>query len=357
MLEFALYSKTGAYRRTITPLASHVELLWNAVSTAEIVLDDDAPLWDVLEPGDRVRVMVDGVRRMAGPWVRRSIDTRTRTRTLLIEDDFREFRNPLWPVPSATIAAQIDEYRVLDSVTETLVKTACTEASVCLGLGWTVAPNTGLGDQHRVEFRFHPLIDKLAPLCISDRLTWSIIDKTVDVTAGNLFPRILTPESGVLGHYEWSETAPPTTDVVVGGEGQGSERRFERFKDAARTAKWGFTAQTFKDARSAQDVPDLAPQGAEAIAEGDGQITMRADLHEATWFRYGTYLVGDRVRIQPRSDTDPVTEVIRRVSIAETPDQGAVVTPTIGPIASTPMTVLGSQIAVLARGLRDVRRT
>ena len=353
MLEFMLVSKSNGFKRTLTPLSAHVELLWDGVSTAELTFDDDASVWGVLERGDRVIVLADGVRRMAGPWVKRTGSTESRTGTLHVEDDFRLFRLLGWPKPSAAISAQTDAYRRYTGTTEAVVKAACADLSARLGLGWVIPASTGLGSTgRRVEFRFHPLVDKLAPLVQADQLTWSIVDKTVDVKLGKLFPRILTRDTGVIESMEWAETAPTATRVVVGGEGEGTARVLQQFVDSAREADW-FTAEVFKDSRMAQGVSDLSPDGQESLDEGAGRVSLKAQLNETSWFRFGKYLPGDRVRVQ-EGPVD-VTEVIRLVVIDESPDQGVVVSPSIGDLDDDADSVQGRAIAGLGRSLRDVR--
>ena len=353
MLEFIVTTSAGVFRQVAVPKRAHVELLWNQVSFAELTFDDDDKVWADLKPGARVRILFDDVQVMAGPLVKRAGAGPIGDVTATIEDDFRLFRNLGWQKPSAAIGSQTDEYKRYTGPTETVVKAAAADLSARLGLGWTIPATTGLGSAQRVEFRMHPLVDKLVPLLDADRLTWSITNKTVDVTAGSLFPRILTAESGVLADYTWSETAPEVTRVIVGGEGEGTARLFQRYIDAPRESTWGFIAEVFRDSRMAQGITDLSPDAAETLAEGAPRVTIAGELNETAFFRFGTYHVGDRVRVQV--DGLDVTEPIRSVVIDDSPDNGLTVVPSIGSLEYTADTALGAHVSALAQSVRDQR--
>jgi hypothetical protein len=274
--------------------------------------------------------------------------------TLSVEDDFRLFRNIIWPNSAQAIGSQSSEYRRFTGPTETVAKAAAADLSALLGLGWTVTPSTGLGSSQRVEFRFHPLVDKIVPLLNADGLTLTLRGGVVDVKAGTLFPRVLTVDSGVIGDYSWSITAPSATRVVVGGEGEGVERTLQQFTNTAREAEWGFKSAVFKDSRMAQGVSDLSPDGAEALAEGAGVASVTADLVETSWFRFGTYKVGDRVQVQigPVEATETITQVV----IDETPENGLTVVPHLGEIEDDGDSRLAGDVARLQARIRDLGR-
>lgn len=354
MIEFAVYDKGGSFRRRATPLRSHTELLWNRVSTAELAFDDDDRVWADLQPGARVRAYWDGEEVLRGPLRRRSGTGPTGTITATIHDDFRLFSNLGWPKPASAITAQTDEYRTYTGPTETVVKTACAELSARLGLGWVIPPSTGAGRPQRVEMRFHPLTDKLVPILEADLLTWSIRDRTVDVKLGDLFPRILTPESGVLTDYQWTETAPEATRVVVGGGGQGVERVLRQYIDSALEAEFADIVEVFKDSRMAGDVTDLKPDADQVLADGAPRASVKSTLAENSWFRFGEYRVGSRVTVNVGPVT--VTDVIRSVVINDSADEGVRVTPSLGEVDDTAEKQLRRQLVRLSRALRDQGR-
>lgn len=354
MLEFLLFDKTRTYKKTIVPREVHAELLNNQVSFGELLFDDDDPSLASMGNGARVAMRVDDSTELMGPIVSRSGQGPGGTTTIRVEDDFRVFRNILWPNPTQPIGSQTSEYRRHTGPTETVVKSAVTDLSAQLAAGWTITPTTGKGEAQRVEFRFHPLVDKLVPLLDADGLSLTIRDGVVDVTEGTLFPRILTPDSGVLGDYTWSISAPNATRVVVGGEGEGTDRVLQQFIDDDREIDWAFIASVFKDSRMAQGVSDLSPDGAEALAEGSGKASLTANLIETSWFQFGKYRVGDRVRAQigPVDATETITQVV----IDDTPTNGLTIVPHLGPIEDDGDSQLAADIARLQARIRDLGR-
>lgn len=352
MLEFIVESAAGVFQRTVVPKAAHVEVLMNAVSFAELTFDDDDEALGVFTEGARVRVLFDEVQRLAGPWIRLFGKGPTGDTTVLVVDDFFLFKNPAWPKPGSAVTAQTDTFKRYSDDLETVVKAVCTDVSARLGFGWTMATNKFLGDNVRVEARFTPLTDLLVPALDAQKLRWTITDGVVDVTEGELFPRVLTLDSGVVGDYSWSVDAPTVTRVVVGGEGAEETRVFRGYVDSDRETDWGFVLEAFKDSRLAEGITDLQPDADEVFAEGAPRVSFSADLNETSWFRYGTYDVGDRVHIQvPHVD---VTDVISKVVIDDTPGEGLVVVPTVGAVDESADARLFRKVAALGRGVRDL---
>src|SRR5690606_22549856 len=143
--------------------SAHVELLNNRTSFGELTFDDDDAVLSHVVNGSRVVVLVDGVTEIAGPAASRIGYGPGGSGTWRVEDDFRLFRNIVWPDSSAAIGSQ-PEYRRFTGPTETVAKAAAADLNALYGFGWTVTPSTGLGASQRVEFRFHPLVDKIVPL-------------------------------------------------------------------------------------------------------------------------------------------------------------------------------------------------
>lgn len=354
MLTFQAQSPEGVFVRVLVPNEAHTELLANEVSFSELVFDDDDPQLDVLTPGCRVRVVrdADDVMVLQGPVVGRSGSGPAGVVTVTVEDDFRRFRNLGWQVPGAAITAQgTAEYKRYTGPTETVVKAACQDLSDRIGYGWTIPVSVGLGSVQRVEFRMHPLVDKLLPLVQADGLLWSLRDGVVDVTQGSLFSTVLTSESGVLGSWSWSESLPTATRVVVGGSGEGTARTFRTYTDAVLEGLVGEVVEVFKDSRMADGVTDLSPDAAEVFAENAGAVSVSAVLNESPLFRWGvSYELGDRVPVQIGSVS--ATEMIRSVVVDQSPSEGDVVTPTIGALEDSADSRLAGDVSRLARALR-----
>lgn len=356
MLEFIVDSSAGQFQKVATPKEAHVELVHNAISIADLTFDDDDVALDPLgSDGARVRVLFDGVQRMAGFVDSASGSGPAGSTVVRVVDDFEQFSLLGWPKPAAALTAQSDEYRRYSDDVETVVKLACTELSARLGLGWTVAASTGLGENVRVEFRFHPLADKLVPLLNAEKLRWTLVNGVVDVKLGALFPRTLTLDTGVIGDYTWARKRPTATRVVVGGSGDGVARTFRGYVDNDREDDFGVIREVFKDSRMADGITDLQPDADEVLAQQGPQVSFNANLTETSWFKFGTaYDVGDRVHIQvPQVE---LTDVISKVTIDDTPDRGLVVVPTIGAVEKSSNAQLIKMIAAMARGVRDAEK-
>lgn len=359
MLEFAVYDQDDGFVDTVVPNTVHAELIQNGVSFGELDFDRTVDA-SILRPGYRVRMFVDGSdeESLAGPIVHR---TRTRGGVLLrVEDDFRVFMNLGYPTttsPGTGSAATLPAaYRRYTGTTEQVVKQVCSDLSTRLGYGWTIPPAvlTGLVSNRRVEFRFHPLLDKLVDLLDADKLTWTLRGGVVDVHRGELFPQVLTEDSGILGDYVLEESFPEATRVVAGGEGEGIARVFQRRVDSARETEYGAVVEVFRDSRMAQGVTDLTTDLVEALEDGAPRVSVSSELIQNDFFRFGEYRLGDRVALD--IEGVQVEEVIRSVVIESTPDEGERFVPTIGVLEDDADTKLGKQVARMGRAARDLRR-
>jgi hypothetical protein len=227
-------------------------------------------------------------------------------------------------------------------------------------LGWTVAATAGKGTTVRVDTRFHPLADKIIDGLIKDKLRLTVVRSkagavTVDVTAGAVFARPLTLESGVLDGGSWSLKAPTVTRVIVGGAGEGTARTFGQFIDAARETAFGFKREQFRDARNSEAGADLSEDAAEVFEEGAPKASVQCELAESSWFRYRVqYQVGDVVTVQVGPVS--VTDVIRQVVIRDAPGEGVRVTPSVGDVVDSSDQKLAVAVGRLARGVRDQGR-
>src|SRR5690606_10145801 len=114
-----------------------------------------------------------------------------------------------WQVPTAGIGGQgAAEYAKYTGPTETRVKAAIAANATRLGLPWDVVPSRGAGTLGTLELRMHDLTRKVMPLLEADRLVLSVERQdngrwTLDILAGDTFPRPLTPLSGVLSSWSW----------------------------------------------------------------------------------------------------------------------------------------------------------
>jgi hypothetical protein len=359
-LKFVVYDKAEAFRRTVVPRMSSTELIANGIPNSEFVLDDDDPaLSAVTAEGARCAFWFRGVE-----WYRGRVGATPGTgpngaTTIRVEGDFRKLWDwQGWPKPSAAVNAQDVEYDRFTGPSESVFKSAISAAFTRLGVPWTVGADLGRGTSTRVEFRFHPLAEKLIPALDVDDLIVTIAydpHPVVDVRLAKTVGGVLSDLTGALENYSWNRDAPSATRVVVGGAGEGVERDFLLAIDAARESGWGDIIESFRDSRMAGDGADLSIDAAEALADGAPTAGVSMSLQESVRFQFGkTFIHGDRVPV--KVGPLDLTERITSVRIDDTPEDGVIVTPHLGAHEDSPDAELGAQIAGLARGVRDAGR-
>ena len=333
----------------------------NVIPTASFTLDDDdVALPYVAAEGARCAVWFRGVERFRGAVYRLRGTGPSGRVTAFVRGDLRKFWEwQGWPVPSASLAAQTDEYRTLSGGSEEVFKTAISENFVRLGVPWSAAPGRGLGRPTRAQLRFHPLADKLFPALTADNLIVTLQyppagGVVVDVRESRLLPGVLTNMSGIPGDFSYERSAPTATRVIVGGRGEGVEREFVEVREPQREVDWGDITEAFRDARNTEIGSDLSVEGRERLAETATTSGVSSDLVETSTFQFGTtYDVGDRVNVR----VGPIDrEQQIGVGITESIEEGVVVKPSIGDIEDSTSAILAKQIARLARTQRDTGR-
>ena len=364
-LEFVVFDKSNVFRRQFIVDGS-LDLVARGIHTAVFVLDDDDPALSDLTEGARVAVRFRGAERTRGPVQLREGAGPDGTVTFTVEDDIRSvWLWGGWPNPGSAIGSQTSEYGRYTGPVETVTKTMIGQANTRLGAGWSVASSLGRGGSCKVMTRFDPLGDKLAPLWARDGLI-PVITYTpsprFDMRTSELVAGALTPESGVVGEYTFTRTAPTVTRVVIGGGGSGASRMFRVLINTAAEAEWGFVAEAFVDAGNTTDPDEMDAAGQEALDEGAARTGLNATLIETDRFWFGesdnpdalTYDLGDRVRLLI-GDVD-TTQPVTGVSVTSSVQDGVVVEPQIGDLDLDVESRLARQIQALARGLREQRR-
>lgn len=365
-LTFVVYDRTSAFVRQIGAHGgAHATLTRNVIPTAEFMLDDDdAALPGLTAKGARCAVWFRGVERFRGKVNANTGDGPEGQVTVKVLGDLRKLWEwQGWPVPANAIGSQTSDVRLYTGRTEQVFKAALGENVTRLGVPWTVVSDHGYGTGgQRVEFRFHPLGDKLVPPLETDGLIITITydgfgHPVVDVRQPATITGVLSPLSGVIDKYTYDMTSPTLTRVIVGGAGDGAARELAQYTSSTRESDWGDIIEGFVDARNATAGADLSPDGAQALADGADRVGLNADLLESDLLRYGTtYDVGDVLHVQV-GPVD-VTVPIMSVQIDDTADQGVLVTPKLGTVdvAAPTEVLLARQIAKLAAGARDQGR-
>ncbi|MDQ7877376.1 hypothetical protein Q9R08_05230 [Microbacterium sp. QXD-8] len=358
--------------RQVKAVESRASLRWNAASTAHLTVKDIDPVipdlladgaraavWMITEDGGSVsqeRLLEGGIGDVSGEGPKGTV-------TFPVVDDFDMLNEILgWQAPTAPITGQsAAEYARYTGSSETRAKAAIQANVTRLGLPWTVAASLDRGSDGRTEFRMHKLLDRVIDPLIADRLQLTVERDAdtdtwlVDVSAGEVFPRPLTPQSGVLGKWKWVTRRETATRVVVGGAGQAEAREFALVIDAAREAATNRIREVFVDARMAEAGADLTPDGLQALAEGSAKAGITADLRETSWFRFpSAYRLGDRVLIKIGSLE--VEDVITQIDITHNTRDGFRTVPKVGIATADPQERLVRSVQSLAASVRNLEK-
>lgn len=361
-LEFVAYDKTETFRRQFAASDSSADLLWNDTSLATFALDDDhAAVPALTAPGARCRVMLDGGSLFRGRVARSPGTGPTGQITFAVESDMRKFKDWFgWPKPSASITAQDVEYDVHTGTSEDVFVAAVSANVARLGVPWTVTASAGRGSSARAELRFHTLAEKLFPLISADRLGVVLTygagrAVAVSLRTPKTIAGVLNADTGVLDAYSYERWAPSATRVIGGGREEGVDREFILDIDSDREDDWGDVIEIFKDLRNTEVGADLSIETGAALAETGPGVSMSMDLTETKRFGFRThYELGDVLPFDIAGQQG--SEVITRVTIADTVSNGVTITPHIGDTNVDPLARLGARVAELRGRLRDLGR-
>lgn len=368
VFRISVYDKNRVFQCQIgTPAALEVTVRHNLVSTLTMTvpLAHDR-VSKLMADGARLRVLFKGQHLISGPITADSLDTDgvKGLYTVTVEDDFRVLRKILgWPVPGAAISAQGSaEYRTYTGPAETIVKTAVAENGVTrLSVpGLTVATNLARGATipGGVPLRMHPLMDQLFPAVedagIGVTVQQSGANLVLDVYEPVTHPRSLSVKGRTLKQVNMTRTRPDASRVVIGGQGDGTARKFLALTDAARETQYGMREETFRDARDDNTDAVMYARGQETLDELGPKNGVSLTLAGSGIFQYGPggFRVGDRVPVKVTDDIT-ITEVIRECTLKWKSKDYAELAPSIGEISNQPERVTAQRIASLARGQRN----
>lgn len=337
----------------------------NAVGTASFTVKGTHPrLPALMQDGARVVLHYRGEQLMSGPaWASQGTIPASRgVVTFTVEDDLRVLGQVLgWPVPGASIAAQTAaEHDVRTGPAETVLKGYVTANAVNrLGLPLTVAPTLGRGAGITGRLRMDLLRD-LLPLVDAAGVGVTVRQQgaglVLDCYTPTVRPRVLTEASGVIAGGQWSRTGPTATDVIVGGQGEGTARVFRRVADNSRATDWGTRVEVFRDANDVAAVAELDARGAQTLAEGAPGAGIALELAETETFRYGRSLVvGDRVTVELAAGVT-LSDYVSAVTLTYSKDSGLEVTPRVGDesVTADPNTRLAKALARMAATVRRI---
>jgi Siphovirus ReqiPepy6 Gp37-like protein len=199
----------------------------------------------------------------------------------------------------------------------------------------TLAADPALGTTVTGRARWDPLLKFLQDLALAGGALGFLLQQSgsgivfsvyqpVDRSASVIF----SPDLGNLGAYDWSEAAPISNWVVVGGGGVGTARTIYEGSDASSIARWG-RVETFRDQRQTTVAAELTQAASDELAQSAGPMGLSItpiDLPQMTYLAH--YRLGDKVTVI--KDGVSVSDLIREVHITLTPQDGARIIPAIG---------------------------
>lgn len=360
-----VFNKAYAKRGTIgAPGHCIATIRHNLTSTLEMSLPaNHERAADLMLPGARMVVTYNGEHALSGPVEMQSGKGPAVRSSLkfIVEDDFRVLGDILgWPVPGSALSAQSgSEYYTATGTAEAIVKNVVAANVARLGKNIVCAPNLDRGAviPGGVQFRMHPLADRLFPAVDTAGIGVTVrqdgTNRLLDVYTPRVYDKVLSEAGGHITDWEWTKARPGGTRVVVGGQGEGTARTFIGLTDAAREAEYGEILEVYRDARDADNPTLLNKRGQESLDDNRPLAGLKLTLAETDTFRYG----GNGVRVGDIVTVDVggvlITDVLREVVLSFTPQNGFLVSPSVGEKSSSPETTIRSAIAALAKRLSN----
>lgn len=364
-MQVMVYDKTYKRRGLLgAPTKIDFDIINNAVSTATIEIPAHRPrVQDALADGARVVIEEPGVESFSGKVVKRGgAGPQEGSVTLTVESDWRLLTRLLgWPVPSKPIAQQGTAYRKYTGTAEDIAKDVIREAVTRTGEQVTVAPSQGRGSviPGGIQFRFHPLVDRLFPAIEQAGLSLTVVQDgenglLVDVREPTTVRKPFSAAAGTLVDWEWSEANPTATAAIVGGQGVGELRTLKEKRSTALEARYADKVEVFIDARDTDDATELDTRINETLMEGAPTSGLTLTLANSRSARYGKhYRVGDLVTIN--TGILNVTDTLRRAQFSWTRETGLVITPEVGERTDDPDTQLAKRVRKLWQGLTNLK--
>ena len=281
--------------------------------------------------------------------------------TYTLEDDLGLVQRMLgWAKPDAAINAQTTKADTRTGPAETVAK-AFVEAQLAHNTVdlIQVAPSLGRGSVITVSSRMKVLSDQLmdavdkAGVGLSAKQVGSHI--VLDAYTPRVYPHTLSEAAGTITNWSWSDSDPAMTRAIIGGPNTDTSREFRQIIDSAREEALGYTVEGFVDAQSATGYTEMDAAGTAALAEAGPKAGFSLELSETKNFRYGGdgVRVGDQVTVDIGGQT--MTDILREATLLFDPENGLVVTPTIGEHSDDSSTILANFLTAVRRGISDFR--
>lgn len=324
---------------------------FNMVGSGTLRTAATAAVRSVLEPGNRIMLLRDGGVFSAGPietmrteWAVDGAAAEPGQVTVDWADDLALIAGRVtYPNPALAATAQDTARRSFSSTNaETVLRTLVDENAGPSALTARQVPQLALGDVAGVgdditwSTRFQPLGDELREVAtIGGRLGFRTRQSGNQILFEVYAPQDLSllvrfaADWGSLRSYDFRQSGPQATTVIVGGQGEGADRTIRERTETLSEADW-WRIEQFADRRDTDDTDELDGAGDDKLAEA-GEVaqlsTVTVDTDQQQFGR--DYQLGDIVSVALRQGVQ-VTDVVRAVHLNVTPDKGELVTAMVG---------------------------
>lgn len=318
----------------------------NAVGSWSIKLNpSDQAVQELVQKRRRITVDYKGVRILSGPVeLRRQVRDENGLRVyefggpddLVWLTDRLAFPNPGGTIPADNIVftqTATDDIRRGNG--ETVIKGYVTANAVTrLPVpGLTVATNLNRGSTTTGSARMISVLDTIAPVANGSGLALSLkqvgAGLVFDVFAPQTQPVRLSENLKNLKAWEYVEEAPGATRVVVGGQGDGTAKKFLKRTLSTSETDWEIREQ-FYDATDVDTDADLPIRGAEYLGQNAPQAGFSVTPEDSDSMSFAVnYNLGDVVTVEV---TDGVFEsdTVKQVVLAHAVGGIVTVQPAIG---------------------------
>jgi len=197
-----------------------------------------------------------------------------------------------------------------------------------------IPATTGLGTSGTWKARFEPILDRVQDMAKYSGLSFRLVQGVPGKIDVEVWQPTVVEEArfsveaknikSIVGTFR----APDTTEVVVGGGGEGRARVWTR-RSSGLSTSYGRRATIFHSRMDTVDLAEMRQTADEDLAEGTATSGITFEVADTPSLKYGVhYSVGDIVTAVVRGVE--VSDTIKRVEIIHEPGRAPQITPSIG---------------------------
>lgn len=178
-----------------------------------------------------------------------------------------------------------------------------------------VPVSDGRGGDVSVNTRFKVLLDELQSLATAGRVNFRVDqvdrERVVSFFEGRDYSRAIRLTN--VDAYELTQEAPEVTEVVVAGQGEGSDRTFLRL--TGNESAWGRRISVFQDRRDTDEDDDLEQAGLETLDDGQEKASLSFDVHDQPGRVFlDDFRLGDKITVR-LDEGVTVTDIVQSADI------------------------------------------